>query len=82
LTLTVVNPHATETRETEIVVRGASVQSGQSTTLSSTDIHAHNSIENPHGLEPRKEEMKLGGGRALVYSFPPASVTRLQMTLA
>jgi alpha-N-arabinofuranosidase len=82
LTLTVVNPHATEARETEIVVRGAIVNSGQSTTLSSTDIHAHNNFENPHGLEPRKEEMKVGSGRALVYTFGPASVTRLQMTLA
>jgi alpha-N-arabinofuranosidase len=82
LTLTVVNPHATEARQTEIVVRGASVQSGQSTTLSSTDIHAHNSVENPHGLEPRKEEMKVSSGSTLVYTFAPASVTRLQMTLA
>jgi alpha-N-arabinofuranosidase len=82
LTLTVVDPHATEARQTEIVVRGAIVQSGQSTILSSTDIHAHNSVENPHGLEPRKEEMKIGGGNSVVYSFPPASVTRLQMTLA
>ena len=82
LTLTVVNPHATEARQTEIVVRGASVKSGQSTTLSSTDIHAHNSIENPHGLEPRREEMKVGSGSAPVYTFAPASVTRLQMTLA
>jgi len=65
-TLTSVNPHATEARETEIVVRGGGRPIGQSTTLSSTDIHAHNSFENPHGLEPRKRGDE-SGQRARTY---------------
>jgi alpha-N-arabinofuranosidase len=81
LTLTVVNPHATETRETEIVVRGGVTQSGEATTLSSNEIHAHNSFENPRGLEPRREQVNVGAGGALVHRFVPASVTRLQLTL-
>jgi alpha-N-arabinofuranosidase len=81
LTLTVVNPHATETRETEIAVRGAKVQSGQATTLASTDIRAHNSFENPRALVPSNATVQAQGG-ALVYRFPAASVTRLTLALA
>jgi alpha-N-arabinofuranosidase len=81
LTVTVVNPHATEARETEIAVRGAGIQSVQTTTLSSNDIHAHNSFENPRGLTPTNEQVNFKGGSTLVYRFAPASVTRLQIAL-
>ncbi|HZS03597.1 MAG TPA: alpha-L-arabinofuranosidase C-terminal domain-containing protein [Blastocatellia bacterium] len=81
LTLTVVNPHVTEARETEIAVRGAKVQSGRATTLASSDIHAHNSFENPQALMPSNATVEVQGG-ALTYRFPAASVTRLQLTLA
>jgi alpha-L-arabinofuranosidase len=50
--------------------------------LSSTDIRAHNSFQNPRGLEPRDEQVTVGAGGRLVYRFAPASVTRLQLTLA
>ena len=82
LTLTVVNPHATEARETEVAIRGAAVQSGQATILAASDIHAHNSFENPRALEPRNEKLAVTAGGSLTYRFAPASVTRLQLTLA
>lgn len=82
LTLTVVNPHATEARETEVAVRGAKITSGQATVLSSTDIHAHNSFANPRALEPTTAAVQAPTGGALVYRFAPASVTKLQITLA
>jgi alpha-N-arabinofuranosidase len=81
LTLTVVNPHATEARETEIAVRGAGPQSAKATVLSAGDIHAHNSFENPRGVEPKEEQAQVKGG-ALTYRFAPASVTRLQIALS
>jgi alpha-L-arabinofuranosidase len=80
LVLTAVNPHATEARDTEIVVRGAPIQSVRATTLTSTDIHAHNTFENPRALEPKDVEAGLKGPM-LVFRFPPASVTRLQISL-
>src|SRR5688500_10890570 len=80
LTLTVVNPHASEARETEVVVRGRAVQSGEGLVLSATDIHAHNSFEQPRALEPVQVSVGVQGGR-LVHRFPAASVTRLQLTL-
>ncbi|HKC64042.1 MAG TPA: alpha-L-arabinofuranosidase C-terminal domain-containing protein, partial [Pyrinomonadaceae bacterium] len=81
LVLTVVNPHHEQARETEIAVRGATVRIGNVRTLSSTDIHAHNSFANPHALEPKDAELN-AAGQTIVFQFPPASVTRLLLTLA
>ena len=82
LTLTAVNPEVKTARETEINVTGARSASAQARVLSSTDTHAHNSFQNPNGLEPRDETVNVGAGGRLVYRFAPASVTRLQLTLA
>ncbi|PYS47661.1 MAG: hypothetical protein DMF68_15400 [Acidobacteria bacterium] len=80
LVLTVVNPHHEQAREAEIAVRGATVRGGNVRTLSSTDIHAHNSFANPHALEPKDAELS-AAGQTIVFQFPPASVTRLLLTL-
>jgi alpha-N-arabinofuranosidase len=82
LTLTVVNPHATETRETEIAVRGGAVSAARATILTASDIHAHNSFENPRALVPKDEQVRVATGGVFAYRFAPASVTRLQMTLS
>lgn len=81
LTLTAVNPDARAARETEINIRGARIAACQARVLSDKDIHAHNSFENPHALEPKDERVSVGSGGTLVYHFAPASVTRLQITL-
>jgi alpha-N-arabinofuranosidase len=81
LVLTVVNPHASDAREAEIVTRGATIKSGEARVLTASDIHAHNSFANPSGLQPRDTEVSVNG-QSLVYRFSPASVTRLQLTLA
>ncbi|HEX8118958.1 MAG TPA: alpha-L-arabinofuranosidase C-terminal domain-containing protein [Pyrinomonadaceae bacterium] len=79
VTLTVVNPHATEARETEITVRGASsVRSARARVLTAADMHAQNTFENPRGVEPRDETVAAPRGATLVFRFPAASVTRLQ----
>ena len=82
LTLTAVNPDTRTARETEISVPGARVASAQARVLSSNDIRAHNSFERPRALEPRDEQVSVGVGGRLVYRFAPASVTRLQLSLA
>ena len=80
LLLTVTNADLRQTRETEIAVRGASIKSVKVTTLSASDIHAHNSFDNPRAIEP-KESQAAATGTTLVQRFAPASVTRLQITL-
>ena len=80
LILTVVNPHARETREAEIVVRGAAVQFGRVRVLRSDDIHARNTFDAPHALEPLENGLPKGGA-TIVHRFPAASVTRFQLQL-
>jgi alpha-N-arabinofuranosidase len=81
LLLTLVNPHASESRDTEISVAGASLRSCQIQTLSASDIHAHNSFANPTALIPTSADLAVNGKTA-IHRFAPASVTRLQFTLA
>jgi alpha-L-arabinofuranosidase len=81
LTLTVTNPDISQARETEIAVRGASLKAVKVTTLTASDIHAHNSFANPRLIEPQESQLAPKSGGALVHRFAPASVTRLQITL-
>lgn len=80
LVLTVVNPDVSSSRETEIGIRGASVQSGSATFLTNADIHAHNSFEQRNVVAPQTKTVE-GNGRTVRYTVPPASVTRLTLTL-
>jgi alpha-L-arabinofuranosidase len=80
LTVTVVNPHASDSRDCAIEVRGAKVREARATVLSSTDLRAHNSFEQPNALAPRDAAVTLRAG-SLVHRFPPASVTKLQLDL-
>jgi alpha-N-arabinofuranosidase len=82
LTLTVVNPDLNNARETDIVISGARISSCAARVLSAGDVHAHNSFENPHAVVPRDESARTGVNGALVFKFAPASVTRLQISLA
>jgi len=78
--LTVVNPHATEAVEAQIVIRGAEVKSGAARVLAATDIHAHNTFDQPKAVEPRDQPGTLSGSRP-TQVFPAASVTCLQLEL-
>jgi alpha-L-arabinofuranosidase len=80
VTVTVVNPHATEARECAVSVRGATIRDGRGTVLSSADLRAHNSFDQPNALAPRDTDVTVRSG-ALVQILPPASVTRLQLTV-
>ena len=81
LVLTVVNPSVDQARETEIAVRGASIQSGSATTLTSSDIHAHNTFEYRDVVVPQSKALEIKG-KMLNYTFPAASVTKLELSLA
>ncbi len=81
LVLSVVNPSVGDARETQIVVRGATITSGSATTLTNTDMHAHNTFEQTNVVVPRTEAVQPSSG-TLVHTFPPASVTKLALNLA
>ena len=80
LVLTAVNPHASEAKDTEIVVHGATIQSARARTLTSSDIHAHNTFDQRDAVSPQTKALDLQR-RSLAYSFPAASVTRLTLSL-
>lgn len=79
LILTVVNPHVSEGRLTEITVRGASIATCHVTTLTNPDIHAHNSFSQPNAVQP--EHATAAAGSHLLWNFKPASVTRMVIGL-
>jgi alpha-L-arabinofuranosidase len=82
MTLTVVNPHLDKALATEIAIAGATIASYTGTVLAEQDIHAHNDFAHPDAVKPRPATTApIAGGRA-THTFPPASVTTLQLTLA
>src|SRR5678815_100144 len=80
LVLTVANPDLKAAREAEIAVRGATISSVRGSALTATDMKVHNSFAEPNNLSPKEISVRMTGN-SLVYSFPPASVTRLDITL-
>ncbi len=80
LVLTVVNPHVSETRTAKIGMRGAILKSGTATTLTNSDIHAHNTFDQREVVTPQTKPLDFHQGD-LAYNFPPASVTKLSLSL-
>jgi len=81
LVLTVANPDLKAAREAEIVVRGATISSVRGVELTAVDMKAHNSFAEPNKISPKEISVKMTGN-SLVYRFPPASVTRLDIALS
>ena len=80
VTLTLTNPHATEAREAEIVVRGGTVRSAAVTTLTAAELNAHNTFERPSVVAPQESSAAVAGG-VIMQRVPPASVTRVTIAL-
>jgi alpha-N-arabinofuranosidase len=81
LVLTVVNPHVSEARVTEVGIRGATMVSGTATTLTHSDIYAHNSFAERSVVSPTTKNVEIKG-KLLSFTFPPASVTKITLALA
>jgi alpha-L-arabinofuranosidase len=81
LTLTVVNPHVSEVRDTQISVRGAKFKSAAATVLTHADIHAHNTFAQRDVLTPKTQSAEVKGD-TVTFRFPAASVTKLAIQLA
>ena len=82
LALTVVNPHLTQGRAAEIAVHGANIGPSAAVVLAESDIHSHNTFEQPDTVRPRKVPLPAAQGELVRFMFPPASVTRLTLVLA
>jgi alpha-N-arabinofuranosidase len=80
VTLTVVNPDLEDSKLTQIALPGASVRSASAVVLFSSDIHAHNTFEQPNVVQPQKLDVSVSTD-LLTVSFPAASVARLEIAL-
>jgi alpha-N-arabinofuranosidase len=76
-----VNPALSEPRETEIVVRGASVTQARWTQLTAAEMNAHNTFEQPDAVRPTSGDARVSGGTA-VHTVAPRSVTKIELTIA
>jgi alpha-N-arabinofuranosidase len=81
LVITVVNPHVADPGTAEISLRGGAARSVQVTVLAAQDIHAHNDFDHPSEVVPKTESAAVSGSR-FVWTFKPASVTKLEIELA
>ena len=81
LTLTAVNPDVSQARETEIVLRGATAASAKAWVVGDSDIHAHNTFEQPERVKSRTADVTVRGG-TLSFTFPAASVVKIEVALA
>jgi alpha-N-arabinofuranosidase len=79
--LTVTNADHANAVEAAISVRAARISDIRATVLKSADIRAHNTFENTKAVEPASSSVS-GSGEQVVYSFAPASVTRLEFAIA
>ena len=82
LTLSVVNPHLDRPMITEINLRAATIASAKGIVLASRDVHDHNDFAHPSTVHPTPAAMRKPNGGNLIHTFPPASVTTLQLTMA
>jgi alpha-N-arabinofuranosidase len=82
LTLSVVNPHLDRPLTTEVAIRGLSIASATGMVLAEPDIHAHNDFAHPDAVKPTAATIGQIQSGKLFHTFPAASVTTLQITLA
>jgi alpha-N-arabinofuranosidase len=81
LTLTAVNPDVSEAREAEIVLRGATPSSAKAWVVADSDIHAHNSFDQPDRVKTRTADVTVRSS-GLSFTFPAASVTKIDVQLS
>jgi alpha-N-arabinofuranosidase len=81
ITVTLVNSDVAGPKQTHVALRGVSVASVAGTVLTSTDIHAHNTWENPDAVKPMTLATQMSGD-SVNLTVPPASVVKLEVTLA
>jgi alpha-N-arabinofuranosidase len=80
LVLTAVNADVSQPRQAEIVVRGAMAASAKAWVVTDSDIHAHNTFEQPDRVKTRSADVAVHGG-SLSFTFPAASVAKIEVQL-
>ncbi|HUZ96401.1 MAG TPA: alpha-L-arabinofuranosidase C-terminal domain-containing protein [Edaphobacter sp.] len=80
VTLTIVNPDLSKATETQIALGGARIIRADGTVLAAADMHAHNTFDRPNAVTTANLAVAINGEQ-LSVTLPPASVTKLTVTL-
>jgi len=81
LVLTAVNPDVSRPIEAEIMLQGARANAAAATILRASDIHAANTFDHPNTVLPRNDDVRVREGN-IIFEFPAASVTKIEIQLA
>jgi alpha-N-arabinofuranosidase len=80
VTLTMVNPDLTNPKQTQVALRDASAVRAMGTVLAASDMHAHNTFDQPNAVHTAPLGVSVNGGM-LNVTIPPASVAKLEISL-
>lgn len=78
ITLTVVHPGLTKPLDTQIALNGARISHVSAQALAASDMHAHNTFDDPNAVKPASLGVEVLND-LIAVSLPPASVTRLEI---
>ena len=80
VTLTMVNPSLSGPSDTQVVLADGNVTGAKGVVLASSDMHAHNTFDQPNAVHSGPINVAVSGGM-LNMMLPPASVIKLEITL-
>jgi len=80
VTLTAVNPDLSRQSDTQVALRGVTIAGASGTALTASDMHAHNTFENPDAVKTGPLSVSVNG-EILNVSIPAASVIKLEITI-
>ena len=80
VTLTAVNPDLAKPSEAQIALRGAQILRAQATVLFATDMHAHNTFDQPSTVKPASRDVSVSNGSVIV-SIPAGSVAKIEISI-
>jgi alpha-L-arabinofuranosidase len=61
LTLTVANPHISQSHDARINIQGAKATSVAVSTLTGEEVHAQNTFDNPNNVVPKNSQLNING---------------------
>jgi len=80
VTLTLVNPDLQTPKVTQLTLPGTNIKDASAEVLFSTDMHAHNSFDQPDAVRPQKLDVSASSDLVTVM-LPAASVACLKITV-
>jgi alpha-N-arabinofuranosidase len=75
-----VNPNLSRPSDAQVALRGVTIAGASGSALAASDMHAHNTFENPDVVKTAPLDVSVNGG-ILNVSIPAASVIKLEITL-